>query len=300
MKRFLIAAVFVALVGCVAAPEARAWGCEGHQTVALIAEMHLSPNALAMVNKILKDNPIDPALKRYCKPVSTDPMADAATWADDYREDHPETEGWHFFDIPRGAKRRDIDKYCDVSASCITAALKAQIAILKSPTADAAKKADALRFVIHFAGDIHQPLHCTTNNDQGGNCVPVGYFGSEPATRTVVSKHPGPPYTPHNVIAYYPNLHQVWDSRILERLSQGKTVDQFAAQRAVNAKDYLVTEQGIDPSRISVATGTTNGQTVENYLVPSGATFTNDVQGTTPVDETAMKPQERKPLPQRH
>ena len=139
MKRFLIAAVFVALVGCVAAPEARAWGCEGHQTVALIAEMHLSPNALAMVNKILKDNPIDPALKRYCKPVSTDPMADAATWADDYREDHPETEGWHFFDIPRGAKRRDIDKYCDVSASCITAALKAQIAILKSPTADAAK-----------------------------------------------------------------------------------------------------------------------------------------------------------------
>jgi len=230
VKRFLIAAVFVALVGCVAAPEARAWGCEGHQTVALIAEMHLSPNALAMVNKILKDNPIDPALKRYCKPVSTDPMADAATWADDYREDHPETEGWHFFDIPRGAKRRDIDKYCDVSASCITAALKAQIAILKSPTADAAKKADALRFVIHFAGYIHQPLHCTTNNDQGGNCVPVGYFGSEPATRTVVSKHPGPPYTPHNVIAYYPNLHQVWDSRILERLSQGKTVDQFAAQ----------------------------------------------------------------------
>ncbi len=78
------------------------------------------------------------------------------------------------------------------------------------------------------------------------------------------------------------------------------TVDQFAAQRAVNAKDYLVTEQGIDPSRVSVATGTANGQTVENYLVPSGATFTNDVQGTTPVDETAVKPQARKPLPQRH
>jgi hypothetical protein len=77
-------------------------------------------------------------------------------------------------------------------------------------------------------------------------------------------------------------------------------VDQFAAQRAVNAKDYLVTEQGIDASRISVATGATEGQTVENYLVPSGATFTNDVTGTTPVDETAVKPQERKPLPQRH
>ncbi|MGA3131122.1 MAG: hypothetical protein ABSD59_10000 [Terracidiphilus sp.] len=73
-------------------------------------------------------------------------------------------------------------------------------------------------------------------------------------------------------------------------------VDMFAAQRAVNAKDYLVTEQGIDASRISTATGTADSQGVENYLVPSGATFTNDVTGTTPVDETTMKPQERKPL----
>jgi hypothetical protein len=78
------------------------------------------------------------------------------------------------------------------------------------------------------------------------------------------------------------------------------TVDMFAAQRAVNAKDYLVTEQGIDASRISVATGSTDGQTVENYLVPSGATFSNDVTGTTPVDETAVKPQARKPLAERH
>ncbi len=78
------------------------------------------------------------------------------------------------------------------------------------------------------------------------------------------------------------------------------TVDLFAAQRAVNAKDYLVTEQGIDASRISVATGTTDGQTVENYLVPAGATFSSDVTGTTTVDDTAVKPQVRKPLPERH
>jgi hypothetical protein len=78
------------------------------------------------------------------------------------------------------------------------------------------------------------------------------------------------------------------------------TVDQFAAQRAVNAKDYLVTEQGIDASRISVTTGTTEGQTVEDYLVPAGATFTSDVSGTTPVDESSVKPQARKPLPEKH
>ena len=73
-----------------------------------------------------------------------------------------------------------------------------------------------------------------------------------------------------------------------------------AAQRAVNAKDYLVTEQGIDPARISVVTGNTAGQTVENYLVPSGADFNHDVPGTSPVDESVVKPQVRKPLPQRH
>jgi hypothetical protein len=78
------------------------------------------------------------------------------------------------------------------------------------------------------------------------------------------------------------------------------TVDMFAAQRAVNAKDYLVREQGIDASRISVATGSTEGETVEDYLVPAGATFSNDVSGTTPVDESTIKPQERKPLPPRH
>lgn len=74
----------------------------------------------------------------------------------------------------------------------------------------------------------------------------------------------------------------------------------MAAQRAVNTKDYLVKEKGIDASRISVATGTSDSATVEDYLVPSGATFSADVNGTTPVDENTVKPQERKPLGERH
>ncbi|MGD0800190.1 MAG: OmpA family protein [Terracidiphilus sp.] len=75
-----------------------------------------------------------------------------------------------------------------------------------------------------------------------------------------------------------------------------KVVD-LAAERAVNVKDYLVTEKGIDASRISVATGTADAQQVENYLVPAGANFAADVAGTTPVDETVVKPEVRKPLP---
>jgi outer membrane protein OmpA-like peptidoglycan-associated protein len=74
-----------------------------------------------------------------------------------------------------------------------------------------------------------------------------------------------------------------------------KPVEDLAVQRAVNTKDYLVTEKGIDASRISVATGTTDGQKVEDYLVPSGANFSTDVAGTTEVT-AAVKPQPRKPL----
>ncbi len=78
------------------------------------------------------------------------------------------------------------------------------------------------------------------------------------------------------------------------------TVTRFAAQRAANAKDYLVTEKGIDASRITTATGATDGQTVEDYLVPAGANFSNDVSGTTPVDESTVKAEARKALAQRH
>jgi len=73
-------------------------------------------------------------------------------------------------------------------------------------------------------------------------------------------------------------------------------VKDLAAERAVNVKEYLVTEKGIDASRISVFTGTDDAQKVDTYLVPAGATFTNDVTGTTPVDETVVKPAPMKPM----
>src|SRR5271156_2937054 len=79
-----------------------------------------------------------------------------------------------------------------------------------------------------------------------------------------------------------------------------KAMPDLAAQRAVNTKAYLVTEKGIDASRISVRTGTTGTNEVDNYLVPAGANFDTDNPGTTAVDESAVKPQVRKPLPERH
>jgi outer membrane protein OmpA-like peptidoglycan-associated protein len=71
------------------------------------------------------------------------------------------------------------------------------------------------------------------------------------------------------------------------------TAEKLAAQRAVNTKAYLVTEKGIDAARIQVRTGTNGQNEVENYLVPAGANFDNDVPGTTAVDENAVKAQPR-------
>ena len=73
-----------------------------------------------------------------------------------------------------------------------------------------------------------------------------------------------------------------------------KMGSKVAAQRVINTKDYLVTEKGIDASRISVYTGTTDGKTVTTTLIPSGATM--DSTGNTPVDESAVKVQSRTPV----
>jgi len=75
--------------------------------------------------------------------------------------------------------------------------------------------------------------------------------------------------------------------------STEKTGSKTAASRAVNTKDYLVTEKGIDASRISVYTGSQDGKTVNSTLIPTGATF--DQTGLTPVDESAVKAVSRTP-----
>ena len=196
-----------------------AWGCVGHQTIALIAEKHLNAHAAAMVNQLLRGNPIDPTLARYCQPVSSDPMADSSTWPDDIRSRHPEYSPWHFIDVPLGVSHGDIEKYCPKSTDCVTSVLREQIKILQTPGTDPQQKADALRFVIHFVGDIHQPLHDVTNNDEGGNCVPVSFFDKEAQLRGDPAKE-----------NYSPNLHSVWDAFIIERAANGKSVAELAAE----------------------------------------------------------------------
>jgi len=202
--RTLLPAGALALLGLVA-PPAQAWGCKGHQTVASIAEKHLTPEARQFVEKLLAGHPIDPKLKRWCGNATTDALVDASTWPDDVR--HERNNGpWHYIDIPLGKHRGPLDEFCGPEG-CVTRAIEQQRAILKDKSADPGKRAEAIRYLIHFVGDLHQPLHAANNADNGGNCVAVTYFHHAPL--------PNPAHPDRD--EYAPNLHQVWDTEILER-----------------------------------------------------------------------------------
>ena len=188
----------------VAAPSADAWGCKGHQTVALIAEKHLTAAAREMVDKILADNPIDPKLKRWCGSATMDLMVDASTWPDDVRNER-NNGPWHYIDIPRGKHEGSLNEYCG-NEGCVTRAIEQQRALLKDKSADPARRAEAIRYLIHFVGDMHQPLHAANNADKGGTCVPVTYLHHDPL--------PNPLHPERE--DYSPNLHQVWDTEIVE------------------------------------------------------------------------------------
>lgn len=158
-----------------------------------------------MVQKLLGDNPIDPKLKRWCGNATSDLMVDASTWPDDVRNDR-NNGPWHYIDIPRGKHKGSLEEYCDAHG-CVTRAIEEQRAILKEKSATFLKRAEAIRYLIHFVGDLHQPLHAVNNGDKGGNCVPVKYFHHEPL--------PNPTHPERE--DFSPNLHQIWDTEIVER-----------------------------------------------------------------------------------
>lgn len=196
---------------------AQAWGCEGHEIVALVAMKHLQPQVAEQVNAILAASPVSATLKRFCRTSGLPPIAEVASWADDVRSEQPDTGPYHFIDIPLNATR---DKY-DISQACQQTCVVdviTKFAQQLKTSSDPKTRADALRFLIHFVGDIHQPLHDETNGDRGGNCVPVEYEGEAP--RKTSPDHED----------YFPNLHAIWDTDILlEMLAvHDMTLEEFA------------------------------------------------------------------------
>ncbi len=186
MRSIALAAAFTCgLVG-----PAAAWGPEGHSIVAEVAQQRLSEPAAQLVRKLLKGRS----------------LASIASWADDYRATHPETEQWHFVDIPLNVTTYDAARDCrpnKQSGDCIIAALDRVQKDLRCATGEA--QVQALKFAVHLVGDIHQPLH-TVKEKKGGNEIAVDVF-----MRGLLD-------CPTCAVAHTPvNFHMAWDETLIQR-----------------------------------------------------------------------------------
>lgn len=148
-----------------------AWGPEGHRIVAELARQRLNPSARRAIVQLLGD----------------DDLASISTWADEVRPSRPETAGWHFVDIPSSATAFDEPRDCyhpkqRVPATladhhnCVVDRITMFERVLADLQAPRAERIEALKFLVHFVGDIHQPLHAISEA-RGGNDIHVVEFG---------------------------------------------------------------------------------------------------------------------------
>src|SRR5262249_48901498 len=123
-----------------------------------------------------------------------------AFWADEIRDRRPETARWHYVDIPLAAHDYQPARDCQRTprGDCIIAALERERAVLADHGATDQRRSEALRFVVHLIGDLHQPLHCADDGDHGGNAVDVTFLGRPE------------------------RLHAVWDGGILTASGLGE------------------------------------------------------------------------------
>jgi hypothetical protein len=169
------------------ASSAFAWGHKGHAAVAALAQANLTPTALAEVNRLLTDD-----LDRYEKPSQRKTLASVASWADEIRDIAPPRtySGWHV-----RANQVCSDKLgaCK-DGNCVDQLIIKYAAILKDRTQSARARNEALKWVVHLVGDLHQPLHSGINIDKGN--IPAGIVGSEVKPGTT--------------------FHSLWDTDIAE------------------------------------------------------------------------------------
>lgn len=179
---------FVAILASLIALDAAAWSGDGHSIIAEIASRRLTPEARREAERLLGAG------------VS---LASASSWADDVRTERPETYKWHFVNVPMATVAYDPAIHCvsGPTGDCIVAALERARDTLTCPAGDDARR-DALRFALHFIGDLHQPLH-TIAEQRGGNDVKVEIeFRGARCPKCTARRTQD-------------NLHQVWDTVII-------------------------------------------------------------------------------------
>jgi hypothetical protein len=184
--------------------QAFGWGDEGHKIISIIADRHLTAQARRKVEEI-----IGPGIS----------LASISNWADTIQRARPETSSWHYIDIPMAASQIDFARDCP-KGNCVTAAIARSIGVVRDTLSPPEAKVEALKFLVHFVGDLHQPLHCVDNNDRGGSRLQVAFFGE----RT--------------------NFHRLWDSLLIERIDPN--AESYAARLdgGLSQTDIDVWDQG--------------------------------------------------------
>jgi len=207
MRNLTVGLMLIACSVVVFSSNGFAWGNDGHKIVAIIAEKHLTPGALTEARRLLANNSLD----------------SVATFADDVRNSRPQTKQFHFVDIPLAETTYDPARDCPASENgdCVIAAIERFRTTLADRTRSDEDRAEALKFIVHLVGDMHQPLHCADrNDDRGGNAVKVKFLGKRS------------------------NLHAVWDSGIIREadLSNVEFADELEA--AIVARDIDGIQRG--------------------------------------------------------
>ena len=227
------------LLFAVVSTQLAAWGPKGHAIVADIAQSRLTPLARKNLQTLL----------------GQESLASISTWADQVRKERDESYDWHFVDIPKDAagfsEQRDCfrpqDQHKNAQTdhqNCVVDRIEIFSRILADEKASSADRLEALKWVVHFVGDLHQPLHAI-DEARGGNDVKLPVFGSPKCGD------------------YDCNLHWVWDTLLLEHtgLSEedyvqrlNRLIDQqhLAQQAAGKPEDWaneshLEARQIVDP-----------------------------------------------------
>lgn len=179
---------------------ASAWGAEGHRLIAEVAEGQLTAAARAEIDRLLA-----------VEPGAT--LASVSTWADEVRS--PSTAHWHYVNFQRDVNCRYEPVRSCLQGSCVVGAIERQLAVLASKASDD-ERLKALKYVVHFVADVHQPLHAGFADDRGGNTYQLQAHGRGT------------------------NLHALWDSGLIKQGPGGVASLQAAVVAAAHRTDASV------------------------------------------------------------
>jgi len=157
------------------------WGREGHRVIATVAEDHLNETTRVMIQSLIGNNH----------------LYSVASWADDIRKQRRETAPWHYVNIPLGSTY-SASRDCPPPRSCVVEKIGDFVKVLMDKKASREQRAEALKWVVHLVGDIHQPLHAA-KEAEGGNGIHVRFLGDDRCGH------------------YDCNLHGVWDTSMILR-----------------------------------------------------------------------------------